>query len=391
MVISVNAVTISGFPEIKNIPVYARSAKVPTGTSHGIKERGEGMKKLGIISLFAGCGGMDLGFLMAKHPKMSYKIVWANDFDADACRTYEKNIKHRIDRRDIWSIDLDEIPKGDVIIGGFPCQDFSILQATDRKGTATKRGLLYTKFVETVAKKLPLFFVAENVKGLLTANNGYAIKRIKKDFEKVDHAGYDVECKPINFADFGVPQNRERIIIVGVRNDSGIRFIFPEPTHKGKHVPVKTALAGVEKIKLNNEPMRIMQSTLTNLKKIPAGGNYKDIPKYADKNWMSLIYRRLHPDRPSPTIVACGGGGTWGYHYKEPRPLTNRERARIQTFPDWFEFFGSPAEVRRQIGNAVPPLGIKAIAEQLLKAVSKEIGLQRFLKTENSKRIYGKQ
>ena len=94
---------------------------------------------------------------------------------------------------------------------------------------------------------------------------------------------------------------------------------------------------------------------------------------------MSLIYKRLHPNEPSPTIVANGGGGTWGYHYSEPRPLTNRERARIQTFPDDFEFFGSISEVRKQLGNAVPPLGIKPIAEQLLKTINKEAELNKFL------------
>ena len=349
------------------------------------EEEHEKMRKLKIISLFAGCGGMDLGFLMAKHPELGYEIVWTNDFDEEACKTYEKNIGHETDRRDIWDIDLNEMPDADVVIGGFPCQDFSILQATDRKGIKTRRGLLYTKFVETVAKKLPIFFVAENVKGLLTANGGYAIKRIKRDFEKVNHVGYRVQYKLLNFADYGVPQNRQRVVLVGIRNDLNMNFVFPEPTHAGRHIPVKIALAGVEQIKLNNESVRAMPSTVEKLKKIPAGGNYKDIPEYAKKNWMSLIYRRLHPDRPSPTIVACGGGGTWGYHYREPRPLTNRERARIQTFPDWFEFFGSPTEVRRQIGNAVPPLGIKPIAEQILKMVSRDIGIHKFLKSENKR------
>ena len=110
------------------------------------------------------------------------------------------------------------------------------------------------------------------------------------------------------------------------------------------------------------------------LKLIPPGGNYKNLPGYENKNWMSLIYKRLHPNKPSPTIVANGGGGTWGYHYSEPRPLTNRERARIQTFPDDFEFVGSISEVRKQLGNAVPPLGIKPIAEQIIKTLNKETG-----------------
>lgn len=346
------------------------------------------MRKLRIISLFSGCGGMDLGFLMAKSPEIGYEVVWANDFNKDACKTYEKNIGHPIDNRSIWDIDLNELPDADVVIGGFPCQDFSILQATDRMGTRTKRGLLYTKFVETVSKKLPLFFVAENVKGILTANNGYAIKRIKKDFENVGSSGYDVQYKLVNFADFGVPQKRERVVIVGTRRGSGLNFVFPEATHARNHIPVKVALSGVESVRLNNEPHRIKSSTVKKLRKIPAGGNYRDIPEYSRKNWMSLIYKKLHPDKPSPTIVACGGGGTWGYHYKEPRPLTNRERARIQTFPDWFEFFGSSTEVRRQIGNAVPPLGIRPIAEKILRTVNGEVGLRVFLKPENKRTLW---
>ncbi|MEK6843736.1 MAG: DNA cytosine methyltransferase [Candidatus Micrarchaeota archaeon] len=336
-------------------------------------------RKLRVMSLFSGCGGMDLGFLLAEHPKLAYEIVWANDFDKFACETYEKNLKHDIVQEDIWSIDLDNTPEADVVVGGFPCQDFSMLRGEKRGGFNTKRGLLYTKFVEAVAKKLPLFFVAENVRGLLTMENGWAIKKIKEDFEKVGSAGYDVQIKLINFADFGVPQNRQRVVIVGIRKDLGIRFVFPEETHMNKRISAKTALEGVENIPLNNEIMRINPSTRRKLEMIPAGGNYRNIPEHKNKNWMSLIYRRLHPDAPSPTLVACGGGGTWGYHYDEPRALTNRERARIQTFPDSFEFIGSTTEVRRQIGNAVPPLGIKPIAEQLLKIANNELGLKKYV------------
>jgi len=345
------------------------------------KRKDKGMKKLRVISLFAGCGGMDLGFLMAEHPKLKYEIVWANDINKDACDTYKKNIGD-IEEEDIWDVDLKTLPDADVIIGGFPCQDFSILRGGEREGYKTKRGLLYTKFVEAVAEKLPMFFVAENVKGLLTANKGWAIKKIKKDFEKVDHAGYTVQYKLINFADYGVPQRRERVIIVGVRNDLNINFVFPDPTHLRRHVPVKTAFVGVEKIEYNNEVIGIKQSTRELLEQIPAGGNYKSIPKFSGRNWMSLIYKRLHPNEPSPTLVACGGGGTWGYHYKEPRPLTNRERARIQTFPDDFVFCGSPTEVRKQIGNAVPPSGAKPIAESILKAVENKSGLNTFLSSD---------
>lgn len=315
---------------------------------------------------------MDLGFLNAKHPTLAYEVAWANDFDKNACATYKKNLNHDIVCGDIWKIEFEHVPKADIIIGGFPCQDFSMLRG-NRPGFKSERGLLYTKFVESVAKKQPLFFVAENVKGLLTTHNGEAMKRITHDFAEVKPHGYEVCPKLINFADYGVPQNRERIIIVGIRKDLGLKFEFPEPTHKKNPVPIKVALKGVEYAEYNNEKISILPSTKKKLELIPPGGNYKNLPGHKNKNWMSLIYKRLHPDQPSPTIVANGGGGTWGYHHSEPRPLTNRERARIQSFPDEFQFTGSVSEVRKQLGNAVPPEGIRPIAEQLLKTVENAI------------------
>ena len=344
-------------------------------------------KTIKIMSLFAGCGGMDLGFLMAKHPKFKYEVSWANDFDADACETYRENIGEEIVCGDIYDIDIKKTPHADVIIGGFPCQDFSILRG-ERKGVfKSKRGLLYSKFVQAVSIKRPLFFLAENVKGLVSANGGWAIKKIKEDFE---NEGYSVQYKIINFADYGVPQRRERVIIIGIRNDLHLIFDFPAPTNKGNHIAVKHALKGVEAVEYNNELMKIQDSTRIKLEQIPAGGNYKSLKGMENKNWMSIIYKRLHPDLPSPTIVACGGGGTWGYHFKEPRALTNRERARIQTFPDTFKFYGSTTEVRRQIGNAVPPEGIKHIAEQLLKMLNHEIkrGLYPYVEEQQKEVIY---
>jgi DNA (cytosine-5)-methyltransferase 1 len=331
-------------------------------------------KTLRVCSLFAGCGGLDLGFEQAENERFAYSIVWANDFDKSACATYRKNFPNtELIEGDIWNYKLEEMPRCDVILGGFPCQDFSMLRGgTKRNGVETKRGLLYTKFVEAVKLRKPLFFVAENVKGLISANRGYAIKRITSDFAELGY--HVVSPKIINFADYGVPQKRERVLIIGLRTDLDGNFTYPEPTHLGKHVPVKIALENVESVAYNNEHLKISKSTVELLNHIPAGGNYRYVPAFAaNKNWMSLIYRRLHPDEPSPTIVANGGGGTWGYHYKEPRALTNRERARIQTFPDDFIFEGTTTEVRRQIGNAVPPKGAKVIAEALLKHIDKRL------------------
>ncbi len=155
--------------------------------------------------------------------------------------------------------------------------------------------------------------------------------------------------------------------------DTGLNFIHPQPEYGlGRKYPYRTAgeaLKDVETVPDNNEHQKIQPRTIEILKRIKAGGNFTDIPQdspYYVKGMISHIYRRIHPDKPAATIIAGGGGGTWGYHYPEPRSLTNRERARLQTFPDDFVFDGSFTEIRRQIGNAVPPDGIVFIVESLI-------------------------
>ena len=244
-----------------------------------------------------------------------------------------------------------------------------------RPGLRGTRGNLYTYFVDIVSRLQPLAFVAENVKGLLSANNGKAIQQIVADFEG---CGYEVFQSVYNFADYGAPQLRERVLIIGLRKDLKLTFTKPlrlfadDKNHKrlglSKHISSKQALKGVEEAKFNNEHQKIKDSTRELLKLIPPGGNFtsipKDHPRYV-KGMISHVYRRLDPNLPSKTIIAGGGGGTWGYHYQDPRPLTNRERARLFGFTDDFIFEGSITEVRRQIGNAVPPIGFKPIAEHL--------------------------
>lgn len=226
--------------------------------------------------------------------------------------------------------------------------------------------------MEFVDAKKPKAFVAENVKGLLTANKGLAIETILKDFESIA-PGYIVKPHLYNFAEYGVPQFRERVLIVGIRVDTGFDFKHPLPTNgpdAGKpYVTAGQALQGVEQIADNNEPINCKDKTRRMLELIPEGGNFTDIPKdnplYV-KGMISHVYRRINRNEPSKTIIAAGGGGTWGYHYPEPRPLTNRERARLQSFPDDFIFEGNITEVRRQIGNAVPPEGVRETAKKLM-------------------------
>lgn len=317
-----------------------------------------------VLSLFSGCGGMDLGFLQE-----GYEIVYANDFFHEACETYKKNFGNHIFEGDIADIDFEKTPDCDVITGGFPCQDFSMIWK--RGGITTDRGNLYKHFVRAVAAKLPKIFVAENVKGLLTANHGMAIKQIVQDFQNIDHSGYRIYINLFNFAEYGVPQLRERVVIVGVRNDIPFEFIKPPPTNnETNYVSAGEALKGVEKVPHNNEHLDIHERTAKIISLIPEGGNFTDIPKsspYYVKGMISHVYRRLHRKKPSTTIIAGGGGGTWGYHYSEPRPLTNRERARLFGYPDDFVFEGNIANVRKQIGNSVPPPGARAVAKELKK------------------------
>jgi len=319
-----------------------------------------------LISLFSGCGGMDLPFKMA-----GFEVVWAIDSNKYACETFKNNISRVITHNSIEKINIkQEVPDADLIIGGFPCQDFSLIWK--RYGLDVERGNLYTYFREFVKQKQPKAFVAENVKGLLSANNHQAIKQIIQDFENIVEPGYLVKPKLYNFADYGVPQFRERVLLVGIRKDTGFNFIHPPPEYGLNRNPYRTAaeaLKGVEKVPHNNENHKINPKTQQRLAQIKPGGNFSDIPRNSPlyvKGLISHVYRRLDPNQPSSTIIAGGGGGTWGYHYEEPRALTNRERARLQTFPDHFIFEGSITEVRRQIGNAVPPEGIAAVVKSLI-------------------------
>jgi len=353
-----------------------------------------------IISLFSGCGGLDLGF-----HKCGYETVWANDFNEWAAQTFTHNfgdVMHCGNIEDIDPYTDKSIPDCDIILGGFPCQDFSMIWK--RPGLDGERGNLYKSFLRFIDAKKPKAFVAENVKGLLSANKGKAIETIIKDFESIA-PGYLVKIQLYNFAGYGVPQLRERVLIVGIRKDTEFGFVHPKATHGLNRIPYVTAgeaLEGSENVPFNNERMNIQPKTIEKLKMISEGGNFTDIskehPLYV-KGMISHVYRRIHREEPSKTIIAAGGGGTWGYHYPEPRALTNRERARLQSFPDNFYFVGSNAEVRRQIGNAVPPDGVHALAKTLLPLFSnnyarvdlkelnkklKEMSIKKRLKYDNS-------
>ena len=178
-------------------------------------------KKIPLVSLFSGAGGLDMGF-----ENQGFQTIWANDFDKDACETHKAWSDAEVVQGDIGQVDFNSIPKTPFIIGGFPCQGFSL--AGPRK-LDDKRNILYRYFVKLVEEKQPLAFVAENVKGILTLGNGEIIEAILEDFSS---KGYDVVPTLVNAADYGVPQDRNRVIIVGIKKELGIKYSFPKPLEK---------------------------------------------------------------------------------------------------------------------------------------------------------------
>ena len=327
-----------------------------------------------IFSTFTGAGGLDIGFhgdfmyLNQYFPKLNFETVVSLDINKDACKTIESDTKYftntKVYHENIIEFDYTQIPKEDydVLLGGFPCVTFSVVGK--QKGIKDDiNGKLYERYANYVEYFKPKVFLAENVKGILSANKGEAIKIIKRRFEDT---GYNLKIFLVNFADFGVPQLRERVLFIGIRKDIKTEFIPPEFTHKDAHITTLEAFKNIDTSCKNHTFMKQAKSTTEKLMAIPEGGNFKDLPKHlAVKGLMSNIYRRLDRHKPAYTVIASGGGGTWTYHYEEPRAITNRERARLQGFPDDFKFEGSNTEVRRQIGNAVPAVGIYPFAKSI--------------------------
>ena len=327
-----------------------------------------------IFSTFTGAGGLDIGFhgdfnfLDTYYPKLNFKTIKAIELNKYACQTIENDKKY-FNNTDIINEDITKINPNDfkdenydVLLGGFPCVTFSIVGK--RVGIKDDiNGKLYESFVGFVEALQPKVFLAENVKGILSANKGEAIKIITKRFEET---GYKLKVQLVNFADYGVPQLRQRVLFIGIRKDIKDEFNIPKPTYKDNYISVEKAFKNIDKNCINNNLMKQLPSTTAKLKAIPEGGNFKDLPPHLSiKAMMSNIYRRLERNKPAYTVLASGGGGTWSYHYQEPRALTNRERARLQTFPDDLIFKGSNTEVRRQIGNAVPAVGVYYFAKEI--------------------------
>lgn len=340
--------------------------------------------------LFNGPGGLSLAAKNARviHPETGEEFriehLWSNDYDSAACETYRLNICGDPNDKSVHCGPVEDLPIGDKsILGdidcfafGFPCNDFSIVGET--KGLEGKFGPLYTYGVKVLKSYQPKFFVAENVGGLQSANEGKAFIQILTELEG---CGYKLTPHLYKFQEYGVPQARHRIIIVGIRNDltkQGIEFKVPAPTTfaSTEYRSASEAITNppIPEDAPNHEMPKHTAKVKEMLSYIPPGSNawYPGIPEHLQLKVkgarMSSIYKRLDPDRPAYTVTGSGGGGTHMYHWEELRALTNRERARLQTFPDNFVFAGSKEAVRKQIGMAVPPLGAQVVFEAILKS-----------------------
>lgn len=338
-----------------------------------------------LAELFCGPGGLSFGAMSAAvtDPKgKTYKVkpVWANDIDPDACKTYARNVHggnvKRVACAPIESVDFAKIPAFDALSFGFPCNDFSVVG--EQKGFHGKYGPLYTFGVKAMDLCNPKWFIAENVSGLQSANNGSAFSTILHDLENAGK-GYSLTAHLYKFEEYGVPQTRHRIVIIGIRKDLKLDFKVPAPITAGKYVSARSAIENppIPAFAPNQELTAQSSRVVERLKHIPPGENawFSGLPEHLQLNVkqarLSQIYKRLHPDKPSYTITGSGGGGTHGYHWSENRALTNRERARLQTFPDDFVFEGSKESVRKQIGMAVPPQGARVIVEAILKTFAR--------------------
>lgn len=333
--------------------------------------------------LFSGPGGLAWGAthssVFRNGKEYIIKHSWANDYDEDTCATYRKNISPEdpssVICGDIRKINLKKLPKIDILAFGFPCNDFSVVGK--QKGFNGTFGPLYTYGVKILNLQKPKCFVAENVSGLRSANEGFAFKKILHDLESAGN-GYYITAHIYKFEEYGVPQKRHRVVIVGFDKKLGLNFDVPVPTNANNYVSVKHAFTvpPIGKNATNNELTTQSETVIARLKHIKPGENAwnADLPKSLQLNVrsarMSQIYKRLHPEQPAYTVTGSGGGGTHIYHWKEDRALTNRERARLQSFPDSFEFIGSKESVRKQIGMAVPPKAAEIIFSSILKKLA---------------------
>ncbi len=292
------------------------------------------MREFTAVSLFCGAGGLDMGF-----DRAGFKTVWANDFEKDACKTHQNWSDAEVVCGDIAKVDMSKIPESDVILGGFPCQGFSL---SGPRKIDDSRNVLYKHYVKLVRQNKPKAFIGENVKGLLTMGNGTIIDAIVQDFSD---CGYDVFYKLLNAKNFGCPQDRERVIIVGFRKDLGIKN-FELPDTNGEHMTLKDAIGDMPPA----DPNDVCDA--------PYSSRY--MSRNRKRGWNDVSYTvpamakqvTLWPGSPDmekldKDLWKFGDNGV-------TRRLSWREAAVIQTFPRDLEFEGDLTSIYKQIGNAVP-------------------------------------
>ena len=312
------------------------------------------MEKLKVASLFCGCGGTDVGLLgnfdfLGKHyASNNMEIVYANDIDDNACRIFEENFGIKPDNRDIRQINSNELPDFDILTGGFPCQSFSIIaQNPKRLGVKDDRGRLFFEMCRILKDKQPKCFIAENVKGLLTANQKSAFPLIMEEFR---NSGYDVKHMVLNSANYGVPQKRERVIIVGFRKDLKIDFTFPNQviTDEDLFEPLKKVIENTvdEKYYFSDRAVEGMMKKREKMNK----GRAQDIEKPC--NTVGAHLAKVSLNSTDPVLML----------ENRYRRFTPREVARIQSFPEKFELVGSESAQYRALGNAIPPVMIWYVA-----------------------------
>ena len=358
-----------------------------------------------VVSLFSGCGGLDLGF-----KNSGFELIWANEIDIDAAATYKKFIHKNINIGDILE-NISLVPKSDIVIGGPPCQSFSLV---GKRLIDDPRSRLVFTYLEIISKLKPKVFLMENVPGICSSmyNNMRLIEYLMNEFSKI---GYIVNILKLNAVDFYVPQKRKRIFLLGSRILNKKFKLISSEEYSGKILGFKNQTKPVSCIdalgdlpspsnekdvllKYKNcilseyaKKMRGKSNTVVSLHSVPTmsekdklfaqyiapGGNYKNIPdEISTKRIMAFkrtggrttTYGRLHPDRPAYTINTYFNRPNVGanYHYDEERLITPREGLRLQSFPDYFTpIFNSQRSLYRQIGNSVPPLLAQALAESI--------------------------
>lgn len=325
-------------------------------------------RSLKYIDLFSGAGGFSLGF-----DNKGFQNVFSVDIEPSFCETYNHNFpSHNLIQKDICNVTdaelkyLKEYDEIDVVIGGPPCQGFSIAGNIGRKFIEDPRNRLFKEFVRVVKVVEPTYFVMENVARLYNHNKGNTRKEIINDFENL---GYKVECKILNSADFGVPQVRKRVIFIGTKNSQ--KILFPKK-EIDKYITVKEALSSYPKLESGQEskiPNHIAMShseqMLHKMSFVSDGGDRNEIPEQIrPKSGDVRKYIKYSSDKPSVTVT---GDMRKIFHYEQNRALTVRELAKLQSFPDDFVFKGTKISQQQQVGNSVPPKMAEAIASIIIK------------------------